>query len=73
MLKRCMPVLVTAKLCSSPMAAVVRSYAGTAPPPESSLQMPEIEPTKEGSYVANIFKTMEDILSGLLALRGSII
>ena len=37
-----MQVLVTAKHCSGPMAAVVRSYAGSALPPESSLQMPNI-------------------------------
>ena len=29
-LKHCMPVLVTAKHCSGPMPAVVRSYAGSA-------------------------------------------
>ena len=29
-LKNCMPVLITAKHCSSPMAAVVQSYVGSA-------------------------------------------
>ena len=57
----------------STATAAVFQTAGSWLLPRLAFHIDEIEPTKEGSYVAIIFKTMEDILSGMLALRGSII